>query len=227
MFVALFQSPPPWWDVAWWTIGLVLVGAGGVIVAVCTLVTIKRQTDAIQRQVQQMGDTATQTDRLIEESTKQSLAAKKSADALVAAERAWIDGEFFRIPTQGTHSWSYKLKIVNQGKTPAQLVRCGVSMKTHGHTAGNHPLLRDETLSINISGLLSAGGELILAQTISLPDHFKNFAEHLAGNETGVFEVTIGYMDVIAGEKITHETVVAYYADKGALSKIFAQSRYT
>jgi hypothetical protein len=37
-----------------------------------------------------MQSTSIQTDRLIEEATKQSIAAKKSAEALINTELAWI-----------------------------------------------------------------------------------------------------------------------------------------
>jgi hypothetical protein len=84
------SEKPPWWDVAWATWALAVVGLGGTIAAIWTLLTIRRQTTAIERQVHEMQNTSIQTDRLIEEATKQSIAAKKSADALINTERAWI-----------------------------------------------------------------------------------------------------------------------------------------
>src|SRR5208337_2598145 len=90
--LALQEKPlamPPWWDVAWSTLALVVVGVAGTIAAVVTLRTIKRQTNAIETQVREMQNTGSQTDRLIEEATKQSIAAKRSAEALISSERAW------------------------------------------------------------------------------------------------------------------------------------------
>jgi hypothetical protein len=45
-----------------------------------------------------MQNTSIQTDRLIEEATKQSIAAKKSADSLINTERAWIMVELEWVP---------------------------------------------------------------------------------------------------------------------------------
>jgi hypothetical protein len=98
MAILILSQMPPWWDVAWATWALVVVGLGGTIAAVWTLITIRRQTSAIERQVQEMRNTGVQTDRLIEEATKQSIAAKKSADALINTERAWIMVELEWVP---------------------------------------------------------------------------------------------------------------------------------
>jgi hypothetical protein len=85
-------------DVAIATWVLALVGLGATIAAIWTLFTIRRQTTAIERQVHEMQDTSIQTDRLIDEATKQSIAAKKSAEALINTERAWIMIELEWIP---------------------------------------------------------------------------------------------------------------------------------
>jgi hypothetical protein len=45
-----------------------------------------------------MQNTSIQTDRLIDEATKQSIAAKKSAEALINTERAWIMVELEWVP---------------------------------------------------------------------------------------------------------------------------------
>ncbi len=85
-------------DVAIATWALALVGLGGTIAAIWTLFTIRRQTTAIERQVHEMQNTSIQTDRLIDEATKQSVAAKKSAEALINTERAWIMVELQWLP---------------------------------------------------------------------------------------------------------------------------------
>jgi len=38
---------PPWWDAAWATWALVVVGTAGTIAALCTLATIRRQTESL------------------------------------------------------------------------------------------------------------------------------------------------------------------------------------
>ena len=50
----VFIGEPPWWDAAWATWALVIVGLGGTIAAIWTLLTIRRQTTAIERQVREM-----------------------------------------------------------------------------------------------------------------------------------------------------------------------------
>lgn len=127
------SDKPPWWDVAWATWTLVVVGLAGTIAAIWTLVTIRRQTIAIERQVHEIRNTSLQTDRLIEESTKQSIAAKKSADALISTERARIMVQLEWVPgypkiTHGTSSVrdgpakfytsaSIRFVYTNEGKT--------------------------------------------------------------------------------------------------------------
>jgi hypothetical protein len=127
----LFSERPPWWDVAWATWALVFVGLGGTIAAIWTLLTIRRQTTAIERQVHEMQSTSIQTDRLIEEATKQSIAAKKSAEALINTERAWIMVEIEPVPgisrrmvsqsSDGRSCTSVRIRFnyTNEGKTIA------------------------------------------------------------------------------------------------------------
>lgn len=131
-FLHMFLSEkPPWWDAAWATWALVIVGLGGTIAAIWTLLTIRRQTTAIERQVREMQSTSIQTDRLIEEAAKQSIAAKKSAEALINTERAWIMVELDWVPGYpkvilgdstdiGPHtSAAIRFMYTNEGKTIA------------------------------------------------------------------------------------------------------------
>lgn len=126
---------PPWWDIAWATWALAVIGLGGTIAAIWTLLKIKRQTAAIERQVHEMQNTSIQADRLIEEATKQSIAAKKSAEALINTERAWIMVELRWVPgylgrelgsrkTEGGEQTfnttaPIRFKYTNEGKTIA------------------------------------------------------------------------------------------------------------
>jgi len=82
-----------------------------------------------------MQNTSIQTDRLIEEATKQSIAAKKSADALINTERAWIMVELEWVPGylgralgsrkngDGEQTFNtsapIRIKYTNEGKTIA------------------------------------------------------------------------------------------------------------
>lgn len=66
--LAAASEIPPWWDVAWSTWGLVGIGLGGTIAAIWTLVTIRRQTNAIEQQLQEMRST---TDLIRHTATRQ------------------------------------------------------------------------------------------------------------------------------------------------------------
>ena len=107
--LAALPEKPPWWDVAWATWALTVVGFGGTIAAIWTLLTIRRQTKAIEQQVREMRTGADLTEKLIFEATQQSIAAKKSAEALINTERAWIMVELEWVPgySGGRYSAQY------------------------------------------------------------------------------------------------------------------------
>jgi hypothetical protein len=99
---------------------LVLVGIGAIWAALRTLDAIKRQADIMAGQTK---DTAIAAQ-----------AAKASADALIASERAWVMVDLEKVPGQGaiidgtrgdgSHYTSASVRCIcsNQGKTPAQIV---------------------------------------------------------------------------------------------------------
>ena len=92
---------------------LVLVGIGGVFIAVSSLQTINKQTAHIARQAVSMRRQTT----ILRES---AAAAKDSADALVSAERAWLLAEMDHPERPHTY-YEYTLYLRNHGSTPARI----------------------------------------------------------------------------------------------------------
>jgi hypothetical protein len=75
------------------TLLLVIVGFGGIRVAIRTLKAIERQAEAIEIQ----------------------------GEALINSERAWVDGEITNIDAEIAGAARYELQIINHGKTPAEI----------------------------------------------------------------------------------------------------------
>jgi hypothetical protein len=94
IFISESTSVPvkDWWDKAYavFTGLLFLVGGIGVGYAVKTLRVIERQAKANEDTLAEIKAAGVQTASLITQAKKHADAAKKSADALVNAERAWI-----------------------------------------------------------------------------------------------------------------------------------------
>ena len=103
---------------------LCFVGIGGIIIALCTLKVIERQTRHIARQAQSMRYQTTHLKNSVTQATIAANAAKDSADALINSERAWVIvhaelahdmGKFFIRP-----------KVMNLGKTIARIRKISV-----------------------------------------------------------------------------------------------------
>lgn len=222
----LFQSPPRWWDVAWSTQALAIIGLMGTIAAVWTLRTILRQTKAIESQVLEMRKTGMQTDKLIQEATVQSIAAKRSADALINSERAWVDGELAPaedIPNPNAYpDMTYELRIVNQGRTPAQILSWELELNTYRQEtkADIYPEnLRSEKTTRNLYILLSSEGVHTTDAQINLGAYTKDVY--------ATFKVTIHYLDLVTGSIKPHTTSFVYQAQNGFLERVSVFNEYT
>jgi hypothetical protein len=222
-FIAAPEKPP-WWDVAWSTLALAIIGLLGTCAAIGTLLIILRQTKAIESQVSEMRKTGEQTDKLIQEATVQSIAAKRSADALINSERAWVDGEI--VPTEDIPNPSdypdmaYELRITNQGRTPAQILSWELELKTYRQeTKGAHPEnLRDEKTTRNLYMLLSSEGVHITEERIGIGDYTKDVY--------ATFKVTIYYLDLVTGSIRPHTTSFVYQAQNGHLERVSIYNEY-
>lgn len=87
---------PPLWDIYWPSLGLVILGAVGTIIAICTLRDLKRQTNATRVSARAARDAAS--------------AARTNADAIINSERAWIVAEL-------------KPEAIKGGETPQQWLK--------------------------------------------------------------------------------------------------------
>jgi len=213
-------------DVALATWALVVVGLGGTAAAIWTLLMIRRQTTAIERQVHEMQNTSLQTDRLIEEATKQSIAAKKSADVIINSERAWVDGELSRESLELT---DYSLKIANLGRTPAQILGWQVGMDCLLHGTEFKPEAMSSMLKKNLHVLLEVGKVDVLAN-FDIANYFSDWPEVMAGNKEGMFRVTITYFDTVSGQtRQPRETsfVYRYSVPDAALERLAWYNLYT
>jgi len=222
---------PPWWDVAWSTQALAIIGFFGTIAAVWTLLTIRRQTQAIETQVSEMRKTGTQTDELIREATVQSVAATRSAEALINSERAWVDGEF--VKPEVTKDWlepdkvnpyvlnlGYELSISNRGRTPAHIQSWELETSSHRSTSGKQSeRLTEQTVRRNLYVLLSSGGKMRTEGQIEIGPYI--------GDRTATFKVTIHYLDLVTGNPKPHKTVFVYHAEGGHLERISVCNEYT
>ena len=210
--LALQEKPlamPPWWDVAWSTLALVVVGVAGTIAAVVTLRTIKRQTNAIETQVREMQNTGSQTDRLIEEATKQSIAAKRSAEALISSERAWVEGGLADpqedvLTLDSGSPYNYQLRISNVGRTPAHVIRWEIEVGSVNPEFRELPENLGHKMSNELSLFLPPGESEPLG-THDLPEYFTDWDEVLSGSKAGVFRATIKYHDIFSGSGVSRE----------------------
>lgn len=140
------QFPPPiafvnfaekdWWDKSdvLLTGLLAVVGVVGVIYAIKTLRMVERQTNANEGQLNEIKNSAQQTNILIEQAGKQADAARNSADAallnataVVNSERPWLFIEIETSDVKPDQSGvpvhvSFSVRFQNWGKTPAEII---------------------------------------------------------------------------------------------------------
>jgi hypothetical protein len=167
---------PPWWDVAWSTLGLLGVGFLGTIAAIWTLIPVKRQGKDIKTTAE---------------------AALLNAKAVVNAERAWIDAELIQKISIGVTR--YELQITNQGKTPARLSGYEIN---YGRT-GEDGTWSMGTLKGKFSKRIEIflGSE----RSTTLPDFdigkmFAELTDSYPEAMTGFIFFTINYADVVGSE---------------------------
>lgn len=201
-------------DKASWTFGGILVVEGivGVCAACRTLRAIERQarimrqqTTHIARQARSMRYQTTHLKNSVIQATIAAQSAKASTDALIASERAWIDGVLVSSEILGARL--YSLKIRNLGKTPAQIrsyrVSAGPLMK--GTAFSPERLSDQETRNLHI--FIDSGKTKTLETMINMGDLFP------ASDTEGALYALIKYADVVTGtpeNRSEHETSFVY-----------------
>jgi hypothetical protein len=136
-------------------------------------------------------------------------AAKAGTDALIASERAWIDGELVSSRDLGIYRCS--LRIRNLGKTPAQLRSYEISIGplSEGKSFSPEKLLSQTTRNIHV--FLGSNETEVLEERIDMDDLFPT--DESIGMGKGAFCVAIRYADVVTGtpeNRTEHETSFVY-----------------
>ena len=205
---AISSVHPEWWSVipnmitALATLALAVIGAITATAAIRTLRAIEGQTGELQESISVARTSAT--------------AAKASADALIASERAWIDVEFTQYVTIGVVR--YRLTAKNHGKTPAQIIAYDI---WHGLLIEGTAFSRDKlTTHFNESKHVFIGGgeTLTLREDFDLDDLFTTVSGDRAkdqGMAQGAFCIKLSYEDVVSEnmDRHAHYTSSVYFCD--------------
>lgn len=145
----------------------------------------------------------------------QSYETRRSANALMASERAWIEGQITEKPIAGVKR--YVLSVTNKGKTPAQILRYEV---WHGLTRDNAKVSKRilQTFSEDVYAFVGDGETRNLRDDFDMDDVFRTDEGHPADAEglpEGAFWVTITYLVVMDGRKRKkrHTTSFLYLYD--------------
>ena len=189
-----------------------------VVVSFFTFLVIKRQADAAQEQI-----------RANEQQFRQQLkvaqgaadAAKLNAQAVINAERARIIAELERVGS----SHDYSFRVTNWGRTPAIVT-------SHGFRAGGVPIEMSqlpENLEFvqvqNTNIIIKSGGDFKILERFELSQYMKDWWQDInAGKKTGIFEVSVKYLDVFS--RTEHETRIVY-SYKVSESRLVPLPRYT
>lgn len=145
----------------------------------------------------------------------QSYETMRSASALLASERAWIEGEITENSTVGVKR--YAITVRNKGKTPAQILRYEV---WYGQTRDNVKLSKSGFKAFNedVFAFLGSGETKALRDDLDMDTIFAptpNQSANAEGIPKGAFWVTITYGIIIDGgkRKKKHTTSFAYLYD--------------
>lgn len=199
--------PPPLWDTYWPTIALVIVAGIAAKIAWDTLDDIKQQTV----------NAKTAAD-----------AALLNAQAIINAERAWIDMELLPVnPPQGSSDdfvakRECKLQIINRGRTPAYVLSWTIGVGCPGVKSIHefHLGLLTKIDSGGVHRFLEPGRVVNELKVFDLSHYFgTEWKDVLKGKKMGFFEVTISYADIVSSEDISipsRDTYAAYFCRSDA-----------
>lgn len=176
---------------AWPNWALVIVGVGGILVAVRTLNAIASQAQTMERQT-----AATE---------KAAEAAKKSADAVINGERAWMVGTepsyVVETNTGKIQNIFYGCSIKNVGKTPSRIQEVGLTLRKIDSlekiVPDPTPTYRKEEIR-QFSGIMVVPGESLAIRPVKLSEEL-SWAENAAIDDHKLFVYGYGfvkYLDV-------------------------------
>ena len=199
---------------------LMILGIVGAIIAFVTLGFIYWQSK--------------DTQRALHWAKRSAIAAKKSADAallnaqaIVNAERAWIDGAFKKVKDndagwEDITSFPHQLRIINRGRTPAYIAAVelewgavGLELTTLPDYLGNKSI-QEINIFLPPSRIPRKVTVLDMASAVSNSDWLKI----LAGQKTGVVKAVIKYWDVISRENRETSLVYSYSTTTASFERL-------
>jgi len=177
------KNHPHWYaSPEWWL----------VIVAVPTLILIWYQARETAR--------AAKVTKIAAEATKSQVG------AMIASERAWIDGEL--AISQGLGIYRYTLKARNLGRTPGQIYSYRISPALYNDQFSPDTLVEHQISNLYI--FLGSGEERPLRQDFDMDEFFPGDAGR---GMQRAFCVTITYADIVTGtpkQRVEHKTSFVY-----------------
>lgn len=155
----------------------------------------------------------------------QSYETRRSANALLASERAWIEAEITEHNIVGVKR--YALIVKNKGKTPAKILRCEIH---HGQTRDNAKLLKRNFKSFTIDAhtFIGGGENKPLKDDFNMEEIFTEESSQIVNAEgvpKGAFWVTLVYGVLVGNRTRKHTSSFVYLYDL-TFSTIRRESKY-
>ena len=176
----------------------------------------------ISSQIRLMQTANEQTNRLIEQSITSAEAAKKSADAFVESERAWIHARL-----RHESGDTYYLEIANYGRTLAHIIdiRFGLSCIVP-YSEPNEPYGDRTGQGINLLILPNTGFHNVRTFN-EFPVIFdSDWTTIILGTKQGIFFLAVNYKDVL-GENHTSDFVYSYRIPTRRFEDMSEHRKYT
>ena len=182
-----------WTDRAYWAFSGLLVIVGGLqaLLLYYTLGAIKHQADIMERQTRVIRRQGLSMRR-------QTTILRNNVKALIASERAWVDGEVVN-DDKLLGVYRFALKIRNLGKTPAQVRSYRINTGPLDEGSPFSPAGLRHMRQINLHMFVGSEEERVLEGDIDMDEMFPDFAGDSGFGTKGAFCVMIAYADVITG----------------------------
>jgi hypothetical protein len=196
---------------------LIAVAIWGILVARSTLHAIRWQAEETAKATQAMRDS-------IPLQTKAAEAASLNAQAVINAERAWVDADMFKAGV----GFKYVVRVTNHGKSLARVVGFTLSYASYAAEVTELP-------ASALRSLVEARmpGQILAAGTVNAPIFEFDISQYMSdddrvGNTTAVFQARIEYQDIF-DDKIGHttEVVYSYKRSDSALAYLANYTKYT
>jgi len=162
------------------------------------------------------------TEKQIEVSEKNAAAAKATAESVINAERARIIAD---LEWRGS-GHDYAFRVTNWGRTPAIVTSYG--FRTDGVPIEVRELPKNLGF-VNIQNtniMVKSGGDFKILDRFEMSHYMSEWWQDIhAGKKTGIFEVSVKYLDVFSGTEERETRMV--YSYKVSESRFVPLTRYT